>query len=535
MSDFLLRLPKALYRADQVKQLDSLAINSFNLPGFELMQRAGAIAFQTIKQRWPHTRFLRVFAGCGNNGGDGFIVAALASQQGINCEVILVGDMDKLKPDAAAAYAKAKSSGVKFCHLAEFVDASRELQQDLVSVDALFGTGLDRPATGEYALAIEQVNASQGPILAIDVPSGLHSDTGMPLGIAVQADITVSFIGIKQGMLTGQGRDYCGEILFSDLELPAAVYAAEAAPRPSAQRFDVNDATRHFMPRPKSSHKGSNGHVVIVGGDTGYGGAVIMAGEAALRAGAGLVSVVTRSVNRAAALARCPELMVCGTEDFTSSQAASVAVDWKPIEALLDRASALVLGPGLGKGRWSQQLFALVLAASRAKNIPLVIDADGLHLLVDRQSMLTGSQAMPWVLTPHPGEAAVLLDCDVLEIQRDRFAAVDKLVARYHCTCLLKGSGTLIGEVSGEPLITLCTEGNPGMGTGGMGDVLSGIIGSFLAQGLDCATSAKAASAIHGEAADLAASQRGERGLKATDLLDFVRQLVNPTVSPHSH
>lgn len=534
MSDFLLRLPKALYRADQVKQLDSLAIQQFNQPGFDLMQRAGAISFDVIKQRWPHARFLRVFAGCGNNGGDGFIVAALAKAQGINCDVILLGNTENLSADGALAYAKAQQAGVDFKRLADLVDVSASLGQELINVDALLGTGLDRTVSGEYALAIEQLNSSQGPVLAIDIPSGLNSDTGMPLGSAVKADLTVTFIGIKQGMLTGQGRDYCGEIVFSNLDLPDEVYADASAPKPVSERFDVTDASGHFMPRLKSSHKGSNGHVVIVGGDTGYGGAIIMAGEAALRGGAGLVSIVTRSVNRAPALARCPELMVCGTED----QGPPATLDtqhWAPVDALLSRATALVVGPGLGRGRWSQQLFARVLSVSRANKIPLVIDADGLHLLADRQSMLPTPSALPWILTPHPGEAAVLLECKIADIQQDRFAAVRRLAALYGCTCLLKGSGSLIAEVSANSPITLCSEGNPGMGSGGMGDVLSGIIGSFLAQGLDCATSAKAGAAIHGEAADLAASRLGERGLKATDLTDFIRQLVNPTVVPNPH
>lgn len=532
MSDFLLRLPKALYLGTAVKQLDSIAIHQFDRPGFDLMQRAGAVAFQTIKQRWPHTRFLRVYAGNGNNGGDGFIVAALATEMGINCEVILLSDPAKFTNDAAMAYAKAQQAGAIFCSLADFLKGLPALQSDVVSVDALLGTGLDRPVTGDYASAIEQLNQSQGPVIAIDIPSGLHSDTGMPLGVAVKADITVSFIGLKQGLLTGQGRDYCGEIVFSDLDLPEEVYRAEAAPKPSALRFDVNDATRHFMPRLRSSHKGSNGHVVIVGGDIGYGGAIILAGEAALRGGAGLVSVITRSVNRAPALARSPELMVWGTEDL-QLQSGSNIIDWTPLDNLLGRANALVIGPGLGRGTWSQQLFARVLAASKARSTPLVIDADALHLLSDRQSMLPPSQIMPWVLTPHPGEAAALLDTTSADIQRDRFAATRALVDSYGCICLLKGSGTLIAEAGAESPITLCSEGNPGMGTGGMGDVLSGIIGSFLAQGLDCATSAKVGAAIHGEAADLAAGQRGERGLKPTDLLDFVRQLVNPTVPPN--
>ncbi len=533
MSDFLLRLPKALYRGADVKQLDHLAIHKFNKLGFELMQRAGAVAFQLILERWPHTRFLRIFAGSGNNGGDGFIVAELAKKQGFNCEVILVGDSGRLSSDAAKAYARAKQAGIRFYSLAEFATETSAQQKELVSVDALLGIGLDRTVEGDYAKAIELLNASQGPVVAIDIPSGLHSDTGVALGCAVNADITVSFIGLKQGMLTAQGRDFCGEIVFSDLELPDVVYLNEAAPKPSAQRFDINDATRHFMPRARSSHKGSNGHVVVVGGDTGYGGAIIMAGEAALHSGAGLVSIVTRSGNRPPALARCPELMVSGTEDY-ETHSSSENNNWRQIEALLDRSSALVLGPGLGKNKWSQQLFAMVLKASRTNNIPVVIDADALHLLADRQSMLSSPQAMPWVLTPHPGEAGVLLNVSTAEIQQDRFEAVRQLATTYGCTCLLKGSGTLIADAEQGSDVVLCSEGNPGMGSGGMGDVLSGIIGSFLAQGKDCSTSAKIAAAIHGEAADLAANQFGERGLKATDLLDFVRQLVNPTVTQKS-
>ncbi len=532
MSDFLLRLPHSLYRAEQVKQLDSLAIHSFAVPGFDLMQRAGAFAFHAIRSYWPHVRSLRVFAGSGNNGGDGFIVAALAMQAGLNCDVVLVGNTANLREDAAAALQLAQQAGASFQSLAEFEKTHLDASENSINVDALLGTGLDRAVTGDYATAIALLNTNAAPVVAIDVPSGLNGDTGQPMGCAVHADVTVSFIGIKQGMLTGQGRDFCGEILFTDLDLPDAVYQDKVAPQPTSFRFDINDANKHFMPRPRSSHKGSNGHVVIVGGERGYGGAIIMAGEAALRAGAGLVSVVTRSEHRSAILARCPELMVCGTEDSADSSRETDA--WLQVDSLLDRATALVIGPGLGKGRWSQRLFTMALGVSKSKSIPMVIDADALHLLADRQSMTQAAKNMPWVLTPHPGEAAVLLASSSAEIQQDRFAALDQLVQQYQCTCLLKGSGTLI-KAPNENAATLISEGNPGMGSGGMGDVLSGIIGSLLAQSMDCAQAAKVAAAIHGEAADLAAAEFGERGLKATDLLNFLRQLVNPTVSPKTN
>jgi hydroxyethylthiazole kinase-like uncharacterized protein yjeF len=533
MSDFLDQLPKSLYRAAQVRQLDSLAIKEFS--GFRLMQLAANAVFQALLERWPRTQFLQVFVGGGNNAGDGFLCAALAKEQSIHCEIVIVGDLSKLGPDAMIAYQKAKSSNVEMVGFDAFLERQATLPEYGVAVDALLGTGLDRPVAGRFLAAIEVLNSISAPVVAVDIPSGLNADTGMPLDTAVTADLTVTFIGLKQGMLTGRGRDHCGEILFHDLDIPEQVYSSKQAPVPSALRIDINFAKTYLLPRKASSHKGSNGHVVVIGGDTGFGGAAILCAEAALRGGAGLVSVISRSVHRPAGLARCPELMWHGTEDFTDSStdsASAASLITNRNSELLSRATVIVIGPGLGRGRWASRLFIQALSQSRAAQTPLIIDADALHLLSDRMQ-LSGVIQGNWVLTPHPGEAGVMLNRSVAEIQDDRFESVKKLAETYGGSCLLKGSGSLIAHGAEPTAIELCSEGNPGMGSGGMGDLLAGLIAALVAQGIAVDKSLSCAVCIHGEAADLAVESIGERGLVASDLLPWLRRLVNPSKAPH--
>jgi hydroxyethylthiazole kinase-like uncharacterized protein yjeF len=523
MIDASSRLPHQLYRAAQVRQLDRVAIDQFGIPGFKLMQTAGAATLDALLERWPQTRYLRVFAGGGNNGGDGYIVAALAQEQGLNAKVIQLPDPTNLREDAQKARQWAQERQVSILPYADFDAELEGSHPQMVLVDALFGTGLDRAAAGEYQHAIHTINAAHDanvPVVAIDIPSGLSADTGNPLGATVNADLTVTFIGMKQGLLTAQGRDFAGQIVFHDLDVPVEVFTSDSAPRPSAQRIDINYATEHLVPRTRSSHKGSHGHVVIIGGDHAYGGAAIMAAEAAQRTGAGLVSLITRTAHRPAMLARRPEIMVMGTED----QAA-------PVEELIARASAIAIGPGLGRSEWSRKLLQLAMSAQVSANIPLVVDADGLNLLAERGQSGSSIRRQNWVLTPHPGEAAKLLDCTVAEVQADRFAAVTELHNRWGGSCLLKGSGSLI--CSGDAKVAelyLCSEGNAGMASGGMGDVLSGIVVSLLGQGLSLQQSLCCGVTIHGEAADLAMDDGGQRGMVATDLLQFIRQLVNPAV-----
>lgn len=513
-TSFLNRLPRALYRAEQVRILDRIAIEQLGIPGFTLMQRAGAAALDALLQQWPESQALLIFAGAGNNAGDAYVVAGLARQRSLRVELIAIADPDGLQGDAASAFQMAVAAGLRPISMADYQACAAEPQPQQVIVDGLLGTGLSRAPDGDFEAAITCINQADSPVVALDIPSGLSADTGMPLGKAVHADLTVSFIGMKRGLLTGQGRDLAGVIVFDDLDVPSELFRHADAPRPAARSIDSRDALGCLPVRPPSAHKGKHGHVLIVGGDLSFGGAGLMAAEAALRCGAGLVSVVTRSAHRPAYLARCPEIMVAGTEDASFS-----------FESLLARASVCLIGPGLGRSSWGQKLFTKTLALAGRARMPLIIDADGLFHLQDRMASASTRLGQNWVLTPHPGEAANLLGQSTETVQADRFATLNALLESYGGAVLLKGSGSLIG--AGDTPCFLCTEGNPGMASGGMGDVLGGVIAALIAQGLQPAEALRHAVCLHGEAGDMAAQQTGQRGLAATDLLPHLRELMN--------
>ena len=517
MAEITSRLPRRLYRAAEVQQLDRIAIDQFGIEGFILMQRAAHACFSALLEHWPETKRIRVFAGAGNNAGDGYVIAALARQHGLQSEVIALSPPERLAGDAAKAWQLAQDNDVAIIPFTNFQVEAVEGRSQSVLVDALLGTGLDREVTGDFAAAIAAINTDDSPVLSVDIPSGLHANTGEPLGGAVAADITVTFIGMKQGLLTGTAPNYTGRLYFSNLEVPAEVYAHESAAMPVVKRIDINSVLTFIKPRAPASHKGSFGHVVVVGGDRGYGGAAMMAAEAAQRSGAGLVSVITRSEHRPGFLARRPELMVAGTED-----------EGADIDSVIAKATVLVVGPGLGRGRWGEALLQRCLAAQISQHIPVVIDADGLNLLADRDHGQADIKRDTWILTPHPGEAARLLGCLLEDVKADRFAAIEALQNKWGGTCLLKGSGSLLRS-SQEPEITyLCDEGNAGMASGGMGDVLAGVTAALLAQGLEMGQALQCAVCVHGEAADLVAAEHGQRGLLATDLVPVIRQLLNP-------
>ncbi|MCY4358478.1 MAG: NAD(P)H-hydrate dehydratase [Gammaproteobacteria bacterium] len=519
MPSVLTTLPRALYRASEVSQLDRVAIDHYDIDGFTLMQRAGLVCFQVLTERWPDTTQLLVFAGAGNNGGDAWIVAGLAKEHGLAVQLVTASNPQNLHGDARTAWQWAISRQVYTIAVDDFLASNFTNSRQIVLIDGLLGTGLDRLVGGVYRQAIEFINMSKLPVLAIDIPSGLDADTGIPKGIAVKATLTASFIGMKQGLLTGMAGNYTGQLLFSDLDVPPEVYSHCSAPQPSSARIDIMDATAYLEPRNKAAHKGDHGHVTVVGGDLGYGGAVLMAAESALRTGAGLVSVLTRSCHRSAILARCPELMVNCTDDK--------GLDTK---ALMARSTVIIVGPGLGTGEWSRSLFQHCLSVQLQHNIPLIIDADGLNLLAEcapeNAESIEGFKRDNWILTPHPGEAARLLQLSSSHIVEDRFAAISALQQKWGGHCLLKGHGSLIVNHNSEGMVLVCSEGNPGMATGGMGDVLAGLIAGLVAQGLDLGKALTAAVCIHGEAADLAA-QEGERGLIATDLFPYLKQLLN--------
>ncbi len=495
-----MKLPEALYTAAQVRELDRIAIEDRGIRGTTLMQRAGAAVFQLVGARWPRARRIAVVCGPGNNGGDGYVVARLAHAAGLTPVVMSVGATDKTKGDAALAHKSCVSARVQI----------HSFQADLLAgidliVDAMLGTGLEREVSGAWQEAIEAINQSHVPVLAVDVPSGLHADTGRVMGTAVWAQATISFIGLKPGLFTGAGREHSGEIFFNDLGVPSDIYASVSA---LAQRLTEKSLNGLLSQRRRDMHKGEAGHVLVIGGDRGMPGAARLAGEAAYRAGAGLVILATHPDHASQISSARPELIVYGVES---------AEDLRP---LLTRADVIAAGPGLGQGEWGNALFGAALDTS----IPMVVDADALNGLAADPLMHSD-----WILTPHPGEAARLLGMSTSEIQADRFAAVRELVASYGGVCVLKGSGTLVASLY-DGAVSVCDGGNPGMASGGMGDALTGTIAGLWAQGLSAPDAANLGVWAHATAGDDAAAAAGEIGMLASDLLPFIRARLNRLV-----
>ncbi len=488
-------LPTTLYTAEQVRALDACVIEQHGVPGIQLMLKASRALLSTLEIQWPDCRELQVFCGKGNNAGDAYLLAALAIERDYKVQLWQVGDAPQ-RGDALSARERAIAAGVS-------VKAWQGEQPTKgVIVDGLLGTGLQGEVRPRFADAIGAINRSGLPVLAVDVPSGLCSDSGQILGDAVHASVTVCFIGLKRGLFTGAAADCVGHLYFSDLEAPSTAYQNQV---PAARHLRLDDCLSALPARARSAHKGHFGHVLIVGGDHGMGGAIMLAAAAAARCGAGLISCATRGEHTTALLANRPEVMVHAVEAPAQ------------LEPLLARASVVVIGPGLGQSDWGRMLLTRTLAIKK----PIVLDADALNLLGPKPTLARNA---PTVITPHPGEAGRLLDVASTTVQRDRFAAAQDLHLQTGATVLLKGAGTVIADSQG---IAVCNYGNPGMASGGMGDVLSGVIGALLAQQLRPGEATCLAACAHGAAADLAA-QNGERGLLASDVIDHLRNVLNP-------
>ncbi|HXS89642.1 MAG TPA: NAD(P)H-hydrate dehydratase [Steroidobacteraceae bacterium] len=489
-------LPVAVHTAAQVRALDRHAIDDLQIPSYTLMTRAGEAALGALRSCWPSAQRIAVVCGPGNNGGDGYVLARLAREQRL--EVVAVGlhEPARLQGDARRAYDDFLAAGgtVGSWH----ADCLRGMD---VIVDAIFGVGLSRPVDGVAAEAIAAINHSDARVLALDIPSGLHADTGEILGDAVRAERTVTFLGLKLGFYLGEGPNCVGVVMFDGLELPAQALAYVEA---TALRIDEPEVAELLPPRRRTAHKGQQGSVLVIGGNIGMPGAARMAGEAALRAGAGLVTIATRNENVAAIVGARPELMCRGVNSA------------EELTALIARADVLALGPGLGQDEWAQAMFETALAKDRR----VVVDADALSLLA--QSPRKNAH---WILTPHPGEAARLIGKTTAEVQHDRLGAAREIAARYGGTVVLKGAGTLV--LGDEGLPAICDRGNPGMASAGMGDVLTGVIAGIVAQKAELAAAARVGVLVHALAGDMAA-RRGERGLLATDLLAYLPTCVNP-------
>ncbi|MBJ7222744.1 MULTISPECIES: bifunctional ADP-dependent NAD(P)H-hydrate dehydratase/NAD(P)H-hydrate epimerase [unclassified Brenneria] len=492
-------LPHSVFRAEWVRAEEAAAAGEAGVSLNTLMQRAGEAAFQVARRYYPSARHWLILAGHGNNGGDGYVVASLALAAGITPHVIVCTGQRPLPEEAQAARQAWLAQG------GDVHDADEVWPEsvDLI-IDGLLGTGLTAAPRSPYDRLITQANVHSAPVVALDIPSGLNAETGGCAGEAIRAAHTVTFIALKPGLLTGNARDCVGRLHYNALGLSAWI-SGKTAP---IRRLSGTLLSEWLKPRRPGAHKGDNGRLLIVGGNYGMGGAMFMAGEAALRSGAGLVRVLTHKQYLAALLTARPELMV---QELTG-ESLRHGLEW---------ADVVVIGPGLGQDEWGKN--ALRLAENCNK--PMLWDADALNLLA-----INPHKRQNRVLTPHPGEAARLLNCRVSEIESDRLLAAQKLVKRYGGIVVLKGAGTVIADEQGQ--LAIADVGNPGMATGGMGDVLSGIIGGLLAQKLSLYDAACAGCVIHGAAADQLAVQRGTRGMLATDLMPVLSQYVNPEWIP---
>lgn len=488
-------LPADIYSVATVREIDRAAIEDEAIPGYTLMSRAGAAAVSEARRRFPEAKRWQVVCGAGNNAGDGYVVARLAASEGIVVSVVALVEPGALKGDAAAAYGDFVAEGGVVTRWSGQLDPDAEL-----IVDGLLGSGLERDVEGEFALAVAAINAHSANVVALDIPTGLHADSGAVMGFAVRSDLTVTFVGLKAGLFLGDGQDYCGEVAFADLGVPAKCRQSSPA---EFRRIDDDLLQRTLSTRRRSAHKGDFGHVLVVGGGAGMPGAVRLCGEAALTAGAGRVSIATDSGHASIIVATRPELMSHGISGA------------KDLEQLLDKADVIAFGPGLGRSPWAEDLVAALGTDSR----PAVWDADALNWLAESLTVAENR-----VITPHPGEAGTLLGQSAADVQSDRRAALEKLRGRYGGVAVLKGSGTLVSGASGTPW--LCTSGNPGMASPGMGDVLTGIIAALLAQGLAPEEAAAVGVEVHARAGDRAA-ESGERGLLASDLLSELRSVIN--------
>ncbi len=491
-------LPKQLYTGDQVKQGEAQAAKNAGYSLYQLMEMAGESVFRVLEEEYPRAQNITVLCGGGNNGGDGFVVARLAKQAGLTVQLICTVDESRYLGDglqAKQAWLKSGGTILSQERLSECLTTAD------VIIDGLLGTGLSGQVREQTRAIIDSVNRCEKPVIAIDIPSGLCADTGTVLGCAICAQHTVTFIAIKQGLVTGQARDVVGKLHFSGLNVQSQF--ADLVPS-DVDMLSLEEMLGDFPKRCATAHKGKHGRLLCIGGNQGYGGAIRMCAQAAVRSGAGLVSCICHPVSSLPLMVACPEVMTIGWEDDLEQLSAKSAVQ-----------DVVAFGPGLGSDSWAQALFQHV----QSLTINKVVDADGLNLLAQSPNLDANR-----VITPHPGEAARLLTCSVAEIESNRYAAVKQLQDKFGGVVVLKGAGSLIYD---GRRTYVCLAGNPGMATGGMGDVLTGIIAALVAQGIELSVAARLGVQLHSQAADLVAAEEGMIGLLASDVIGKVRQLLN--------
>jgi len=510
-----------LATAAHIKDLDRRAMEEYSIPGAVLMENAGGgaarLLLETISEA---TGGVVIVCGVGNNGGDGFVMARHLANHGVEVRVFVAGALKKVRAgESAENLATIQKMNIPLIPMTtdeDILALTDALARFPAVVDAVFGTGLDREVTGSIGRVIDCINDAGDngkKIFSVDIPSGIHADTGRVLGRAVRADVTCTFALAKPGQLVHPGAAHVGKLYLLDISIPRPL-------------IDATSFTHHlvgpklfldlFSRREQESHKGTYGHLLVVAGSEGKTGAAALAGMAAVRAGAGLVTIgVPRSLN--------PILEVKLTEAMTlplpdeEGTLASGAVD-AVMEFLTERraVNSLVVGPGLSTSRGARET---VRSLIREVELPMVLDADGINV-IDCIPEILKEKKGDVIITPHPGELARLIDRTTGEIQQDRIGAARETAETYGVWVVLKGAGTIIADPDGD--ICIATGGNPGMASGGTGDVLTGLIGGFLAQGADPLTAACAGVWVHNDAGDRAAEKTGEMSLSAGDLTDAV-------------
>lgn len=466
---------------------------------YELMERAGKAVVDTIRQHYPNVNNVLVLAGHGNNGGDAYVVARRLKEKGVNVDLCALGDTSKFSTDAKCAFEKWQTNAANRIDTNDIDFSGYQL-----CVDGLLGTGVKGEVREPFKSLISSLNQQDIPIVSIDVPSGIDSDTGSQCGVAVSADHTVTFVGIKAGLATGLGKQLCGHCHFFDLGIGKAF---NRIANPIARIVNFKNL-KPLPPKPLASHKGDFGKLLCIGGNIGYSGAIRLNGEAAMRTGAGLVKVFCHEASTNIVSSGRPELMV----EYRNENLAQ-CLEWS---------NAIVIGSGLGKDLWSFQVLKQTLEHCLRFHKSLVIDADALNLIAEHKT-LTVPQNLA-IMTPHPGEAARLMQNNIPSVEGHRYDVVRAISARYDAVTVLKGAGSLIAS---QENVWVCENGNPGMATAGMGDVLSGILGALLAQNMSIRLSAIFGTCLHSYAADLAARENGQRGLLAGDLYPYIRRLIN--------
>ena len=510
-----------LASAAHIRELDRRAMEEFSIPGAVLMENAGTGAVRLLLENTPETTGgVVIVCGTGNNGGDGFVMARHLANHGIDVRVFVTGTLDTVR----AGESTQNLDTIKKMNIAvapitadeDILALSDAVTRFPVVVDAVFGTGLDREVTGRIGRVIDCINDAGNDgktVFSVDIPSGIHADTGSVLGRAVRADITCTFALAKPGQLVHPGAAHTGKLYLLDISIPRPLIDAT----PARHHLLTPDLfSELFSPRKAESHKGTYGHLLVVAGSEGKTGAATLAGEAAVRAGAGLVTVgVPRSLNviLEAKLTEAMTLALPDEEGSLASGAGDAVMNFLEGNRTVN---SLVVGPGLSTSRGARET---VRSLIRDVDLPMILDADGINV-IDCIPEILREKKGDVIITPHPGELARLIDRTTDHIQTDRMNAARETAESYGVWVVLKGARTIIADPTGN--VYIATGGNPGMASGGTGDILTGLVGGFLAQGADPLTASLAGVWVHNDAGDRAAERTGEVSLTAGDLLDSV-------------